>query len=53
MSTKTIKTTTARPKGDAAVAAALAALEILDVEVVDRCPSAHCPLCGPALPIAA
>ncbi|MBI5157234.1 MAG: hypothetical protein HZA58_04385 [Acidimicrobiia bacterium] len=47
------KTTTSRSEGDAAVAAALAALEILDVETVDRCPSADCPLCGPALPIAA
>lgn len=47
------KTTTPRFEGDAEVAAALAALEILDIEVVDRCPSAECPLCGPALPIAA
>ncbi len=47
------KTTSIRAEADAEVSAALAALAILDVEVVDRCPSADCPLCGPALPIAA
>jgi hypothetical protein len=38
---------------ESAVSAALQALAMLEVEIVDRCPSAECPLCGPALPIAA
>ncbi len=35
------------------VMAAVTALAILAIDVVDRCPTADCPLCGSALPIAA
>jgi hypothetical protein len=35
------------------VVTALQALAVLDVVGVDRCPASDCPLCGPALPIAA
>ena len=47
------KQTANRAEHAAEVSAALHALAILGIQVVDRCPSADCPLCGPALPIAA
>lgn len=36
-----------------AMAAALVALAILDIEEIDRCPVANCPLCAEAARVAA
>jgi hypothetical protein len=47
------KNTSATRAEKVEVTLALAALSILEVEIVDRCPASNCPLCGPAVPIAA
>lgn len=53
MSTKEFTAMASTKRNEDAMEAALTALAVLDIEVVDRCPVAGCPICDRPLAIAA